>query len=370
MTQINLGYTLLDLGKSIGGEESRKLLTDAVAAYRSALEVYTKADLPQDWAGTQNNLGATLWELGKRSGGEEGRKLLTDAVAAFRSALEIYTKADLPQGWATTQNNLGNALWQLGTRSGGEEGRKLLTDAVAAFRSALEIYTKADLPLGWAMTQNNLGNALQDLGTRSGGEEGRKLLTDAVAAYRSALEVYTKADLPQDWAVTQSNLGIALQKLGSQLEGEEGLNTQRESVDLLREVMSHHADDVSRYLLASTLGSLAFHLILDRQFAEAHTQCQEAQRLANEIGDGIEKTDRDDLIFIQQNFAHALFFQGHYDKALGIYRENWDKPLHGKTFGQITLEDFAAFEKAGLSHPDLFRMKQALGELGSAAPSP
>jgi hypothetical protein len=35
-----------------------------------------------------------------RSGGEEGRKLLTDAVTAYRSALEVRTKADLPQDWA------------------------------------------------------------------------------------------------------------------------------------------------------------------------------------------------------------------------------------------------------------------------------
>ena len=107
----------------------------------------------------------TIWaialaELGTRSAGEEGRKLLEDAVAAYRSALEVRTKADLPQDWAKTQNNLGTALAELGTRSGGEEGRKLLEDAVAAYRSALEVYTKADLPQDWAMTQNNLGIAL------------------------------------------------------------------------------------------------------------------------------------------------------------------------------------------------------------------
>ena len=71
-----------------------------------------------------------------------------------------------------------------------------------------------------------------------------------------------------------------------------------------------------------------------------------------------------------RNLAHALLFQGHYDKALAIYRQNWDKPQHGKTFGQITLEDFAAFDKAGLTHPDLSRMKRALGDLRSSAPGP
>jgi hypothetical protein len=76
------------------------------------------------------------------------------------------------------------------------------------------------------------------------------------------------------------------------------------------------------------------------------------------------------LIFIQANLAHALLFQGHYDEALAIYRQYWDKPLRGKTFGEITFEDFAAFDKAGLNHPDLSRMKQALGDLGSEAQSP
>jgi tetratricopeptide (TPR) repeat protein len=211
------------------------------------------------------------------------------------------------------------------------------------------------------------GDALQKLGTRSGAEEGRKLLEDAVAAYRSALEVYTKADLPQYWAGTQYNLSDALGAMGNQLEGEEGLKRKREAVELLRDVVSYQPDDLSRSRLASALGGLAFNLVLNSQFAEARTLCEEAQRLANDIGDGIQKSDRDNLIFIQQNLAHALLFQGYYDEALAIYRQNWDKPLHGKTFAEVTLEDFAAFDKAGLTHPDLSRMKRELGDLTSVS---
>jgi tetratricopeptide (TPR) repeat protein len=370
MTQNNLGAALWDLGWRSSGEEGRKLLGEAVAAYRGALEVYTKADLPQGWAMTQNNLGNALRDLGWHSGGEERRKLFGEAVAAYRSALEVYTKAGRPSEWAMTQNNLGLALNDLGTLSGGEEDRKLFGDAVAAFRSALEVYTKAGRPQDWALTQTNLGIALRDLGTRIGGEEGRKLLGDAVAAYRGALEVYTKADLPEGWARTQNNLSLALWDLGSQLEGEERLKRLREAVESLRNAVSYQPDDQSRYQLASRLGGLAFLLILNNQFAEAQTRCEEAQRLANDIGDGIQKTDRDNLIFIRRNLAHALLFQGYHDEALAIYRENWEKPLRGKTFGEITLEDFAAFDKAGLTHSDLSRMKQALENLESNASSP
>ena len=112
------------------------------SSYRGVLEVYTKADLP-GWAIAQNDLGLTLRELGTRSGGEESRKLLGQSVAAYRHTLEVYTKADLPQGWAIAQNNLGLTLCELGKRSGGEEGHKLLEQSVAAYRHAFKVYTKA-----------------------------------------------------------------------------------------------------------------------------------------------------------------------------------------------------------------------------------
>jgi tetratricopeptide (TPR) repeat protein len=290
-------------------------------------------------------------------------------VAAYRSALEVRTREQLPQDWAQTQNNLGNALKAQGILSGGAQSNELLAQAVAAYRSALQVYTREQLPQDWAQTQNNLGLALSTLGNLKGGEDGQKLFEEAIAAYHSALEVYTKTDQPQAWVQTQNNLSDALEALGNQLGGEEGLKCVKESVELLREVMSLQPDDISRYRLASVLGGLGFELVLNSQFEEAQTRCEEAQELTNEIGDGIQKTDRDDLILIQQNLAHALLFQGHYDEAFTIYRENWNKPLHGKTFGETTLDDFAEFDKAGLTHPDLSRMKQALAKLDAEVPS-
>jgi len=38
-------------------------------------------------------------------------------------------------------------------------------------------------------------------------------------------------------------------------------------------------------------------------------------------------------------------------EALAIYRQYWDKPLHEKTFGEVTLEDFAAFDKRATPIP-------------------
>ena len=64
--------------------------------------------------------------------------------------------------------------------------------------------------------------------------------------------------------------------VGNHLEGEESLKRKREAVELLQDVVeslqdvvSYQPDDLSRYRLASALGSLAFYLVLDSQFAEA-----------------------------------------------------------------------------------------------------
>jgi hypothetical protein len=108
-----------------------------VAASRSALEVFTKANLPLDWAASQNSLGLALYGLGTRGAGDEGRKMLQDAVNAYRSALEVRTKVDLPQDWAQTQNNLSDALEALGNELEGQEGLKRRRESVELLRDVM-----------------------------------------------------------------------------------------------------------------------------------------------------------------------------------------------------------------------------------------
>jgi tetratricopeptide (TPR) repeat protein len=219
-TQNILGIALLNEGERSEGEVATTLFAQAVTAFNAALEVYTKADLPQYWATTQNNLGNAFLSQGERSQGEASTTLFAQAVSAYRAALEVRTKADLPQEWAATQNNLGFALRDQGRRSQGEAATALFAQAVSAYRAALEVRTKANLPQDWAATQNNLGNVLLDQGERSQGEDATALFAQAAAAYQAALGVFTKTDLPQGWAKTQNNLGIALDDQGDRSQGE------------------------------------------------------------------------------------------------------------------------------------------------------
>jgi hypothetical protein len=61
------------------------------------------------------------WPLSARRSREKesGTAGLEAAVAAYRAALEEYTRERVPLGWAMTQNNLGNALQKLGERESG-----------------------------------------------------------------------------------------------------------------------------------------------------------------------------------------------------------------------------------------------------------
>ena len=163
---ILLGISLQEAGIRTRGADIQKFLDEAVTAYREALTVRTKAELPQQWAMTQNNLGATLGNQGTRTGGAEGTRLLAEAVTAYREALTVYTKAELPQDWAMTQNNLGATLGNQGTRTGGAEGKALIRKAIHAYELALEVRTREVLPVQWEETMHNLNitkKALEDM---------------------------------------------------------------------------------------------------------------------------------------------------------------------------------------------------------------
>jgi tetratricopeptide (TPR) repeat protein len=71
--------------------------------------------------------------LGER---ESGVARLEKAAEACRAALEVYTREQMPLDWAMTQYNLGNALGALGER---ERGTARLEAAAAAFDACLTI---------------------------------------------------------------------------------------------------------------------------------------------------------------------------------------------------------------------------------------
>jgi tetratricopeptide (TPR) repeat protein len=116
---------------------------------------------------TQNNLGNALRTLGQR---ESGTARLEEAAAAFRAALQEYTRERVPLDWAMTQNNLGNALGTLGQR---ESGTARLQEAAATYRAALSVFEPAEASYYVGDARQNL-DQVEALVKARGGVPGGK----------------------------------------------------------------------------------------------------------------------------------------------------------------------------------------------------
>lgn len=234
--KVSLGDSKTSLGIRGEVKESRLLLAEAVADYRDAFRVYTREQLPEDWARTQAQLAFVLTKRSEM-GESDAIRLLAEAIAACREALTFFTREQSPEGWALTQNNLGLALRGKAYRTSGAEGMQLLSEAIIAHREALKVYNNTDWPWSWAAAHNRMGIALSDQGQRTKGLEGLRLLTEASAAYREALKVWTHEKFPEDWARAQYNLGAALSEQGERTNGAERLRLLTEATAAYREAL-------------------------------------------------------------------------------------------------------------------------------------
>jgi tetratricopeptide (TPR) repeat protein len=238
--QNNLGNALQSQGTRTDGPASTKLLAQAVKAYQTAQEVYTREDHPLQWAATQNNLAAALEEQGTRTDGAASTELLARAVTAYQDALEVYTREDYPVSWAMTQNNLGGAFAQQGSRTDGAAGEKLLARAVTAHQKALEVYTREDYPVSWATTLYDIAIAQGEHGIDT---DSTELLDQSVESCQKALEIYTRDDHPAEWARIQKHLGAVLSHKGRQTDGAAGADLLFQAVEACQNALEVYTRD-------------------------------------------------------------------------------------------------------------------------------
>jgi hypothetical protein len=180
MLQNQVGYILCEQSKQANGAEGQRLLAEAGMSVRVALEVVTRDEWPDLWAGVQDSLGMVLVEQAKHASGEETERLFAEAVQAVRSALEVIVRERSPEGWAEAQCHLGSALAGQGVHAtNGPESERLLGEAAQAYREALAIRTRDDFPQDWAETSGYLKETLEDSGKRASGERAEKLRAEA-----------------------------------------------------------------------------------------------------------------------------------------------------------------------------------------------
>ncbi|MBF2095642.1 MAG: CHAT domain-containing protein [Synechococcales cyanobacterium K44_A2020_017] len=171
-----------------------KNLEQAIAAYKLALEIYTRKAFPEQWARIQSLLGSAYRSQGSRV------ENLEQAITTYNLALEVYTREAFPEQWAMTQNYLGNA-YREGLHGNRAEN---LEQAIAAYKLALEVYTRETFPEQWATTQTKLGYAYRK---KPHGDRAENL-EQAITTYNLALEVFTREAFPPQWAAVQDSLGV------------------------------------------------------------------------------------------------------------------------------------------------------------------
>ncbi len=68
------------------------------------------------------------------------------------------------------------------------------------------------------------------------------------------------------------------------------------------------------------------------------------------------------VAWLKTNLAHALLLTGKTDQATKLYIAEKDTTIgDGRTFGEAVLDDFAKFEKSGINHPDIEKIRVLYG---------
>jgi sugar lactone lactonase YvrE len=122
------------------------------------------------------------------------------------------------------------------------------------------------------------------------------------------------------------------------------------------EKQSSPAEDVQNAIGLTSKGwdyylSLAWYHLFDRNPREAIAASLKALELSPH-----------NAAMIKVTLAHSYLFDNQFDKAKAIYLENKNAKLHDddRTFRQAVLDDFKELEEAGITHPDMEKIKALL----------
>jgi hypothetical protein len=122
------------------------------------------------------------------------------------------------------------------------------------------------------------------------------------------------------------------------------------------EKQSSPAEDVQHAIGLTSKGwdyylSLAWYRLFDRNPHEAIAASLKALELSPH-----------NAAMIKVTLAHGYLFDNQFDKAKAIYLENKNAKLRDdeRTFSQVVLDDFKELQEAGVTHPDVEKIKALL----------
>ena len=127
---------------------------------------------------------------------------------------------------------------------------------------------------------------------------------------------------------------------------------QQQIVSVFAAAAADHPDNqaILSYL-SFAYGNLAWYQLFAKDFAAAEKSARK----------GLETAPSQQ--WINTNLALSLLFQGKYKKAEAVYVQFKDKPYdETMDFKAVFLKDLADLEAAGITHPDVERVRRLLQE--------
>jgi len=154
------------------------------------------------------------------------------------------------------------------------------------------------------------------------------------------------------WDVKQAK--FTSREVSGRKRGADAYRTRGQSA--AEEKQSSPAEDVQKAIGLTSKGwdyhlSLAWYHLFDRNPREAIAASLKALELSPH-----------NAAMIKVTLAHSYLFDNQFDKAKAIYLENKNSKLRDdeRTFSQAVLEDFKELQDAGITHPDMEKIKALL----------
>ncbi len=356
----NLAMALNNLGNLYTDKNEYTL---AFKNYSNALEIRERlaktnpATYEPDVARTLNNFGIFY----------QAKKDYVSAVSTYTKALEISERlaqnnpATYEPNVAGTQKNLG-ILYQ---------AKKDYPSAFSAYSKALKIYERlaktnsevydielcGNIVLLGLLQKAYYQTAQQD---RIDGylEKANQILSNYKDVPLAKIILDDVVDLKEHFNIRE--LLLPIQTLQNQLEKvekyAEKIEIQKRIIENYQILVVHGYPNFANEL-GSSFSSLAWYQLFEKQFAEAEKSANEAFNPTT-----FKKTEDYDakIEWANTNLALALLFQGKYAVSEKIYLALKDKPYNNATYRETFLADLDELEKAGITNPDVLKIRELL----------
>ena len=212
--------------QTISREEYQKQLDQR----RIEIDAMSRDDDPMGWAKAQSDFGRRLYAFDS----------VDEAIAAYRQALEVYSRDATPKEWAATEEFIGSAYRRQasmkatvglfvmlgggmpGSRSSGPPDITAdVSGALQAFAAAQEVYTRVDFPGDWVRMELQQGLTHSLLSQSRGSDDtAAQEHRDAATARFNNVLVYTDAPTDHMWRAIAHQGLVSLNEHGFENETE------------------------------------------------------------------------------------------------------------------------------------------------------